>query len=195
MANRTHLQKAIMLGRDERVIAEMIARGGDVNALDTSGISAYQYAVRFGHPKLADLLARHGADVSKATDEDRLLCACVTGNGNRSGQTHSQAAFDVLCRAAQKNDVAAINRLLDAGVDVNSTGGQDHTPPLHWACWRGQLAAAQLLVKRGASLTAKNQYGGDALGTTKHGSLNCQDPEGGPTMKLPSEIHHSDYQA
>ena len=74
-------------------------------------------------------------------------------------------------------------------------GGLDDTPPLHWACWRGGYEAARLLVESGADIHALNRYGGDALGTTIHGSINCHDVFGGIGMKLPEEITHGDYPA
>jgi hypothetical protein len=39
----------------------------------------------------------------------------------------------------------------------------------------------------------RNRYGGDALSTTMHGSVNCHDIYGGIAMKLPEEITHGDY--
>jgi ankyrin repeat protein len=194
LSNRTHLHKAVMFGRAPEAIERMIERGGDVNATDDRGESIYQHAVRFGQPELASLLERHGADVTAATEVDRFLGACVTGAAATSPVTLTAGAgTDVLCRAAQRGDVAAIRRLLNAGVDPNATGGSDGTPPLHWACWRGQADAARVLVEHGASLTQANRYGGTAVGTTIHGSVNCQDVEGGPSMKLPEEITHGDY--
>jgi ankyrin repeat protein len=191
--NRTHLHKSVIFGRAPEVIGRMIERGGDVNATDDRGESVYQHAVRFGHPELAILLERHGANVATATDVDRFLGACVTGAVTSPVRLTDGVGTDVLCRAAQLGDVTAIRRLLNAGVDPNSSGGSDGTPPLHWACWRGQADAVRVLVEHGASLTQTNCYGGTALGTTIHGSCNCQDVEGGPTMKLPEEIIHGDY--
>ncbi|MDB5321531.1 MAG: ankyrin repeat-containing protein [Phycisphaerales bacterium] len=191
--NRTHLHRAVMYGRAPEVIQCMIERGGDVNATDDSGTSVYQFAVRSGHPQLAILLEHHGARVDTATDADRYLGACVTGSASPPVAIPADAAADVLCRCAQRGDVAAIRRLLKAGVDPNATGGADGTPPLHWACWRGHADAARVLVEHGASLTQTNRYGGAALGTAIHGSFNCQDVEGGPTMKLPEEITHGQY--
>jgi hypothetical protein len=191
--NRTHLHKAVMFGRAPEVIGRMIERGADVNAIDDRGESVYQHAVRFGHPELAILLERHGADVTAATEVDRFLGACVTGAATSPVPLTDGVGTDVLCRAAQRGNVAAIRRLRHAGVDPNATGGSDGTPPLHWACWRGQADAARVLVEHGASLTQTNRYGGTALGTTIHGSWNCQDLEGGPSMKLPEEITHGDY--
>jgi ankyrin repeat protein len=191
--NRTHLHKAVMFGRAPEVIKRMIERGGDVNVTDDRGESVYQHAVRFGHPELAILLERCGADVTSATEVDRFLGACVTGAATPPVSLTDGVGTDVLCRAAQRGDVAAIRRLLNAGADPNATGGSDGTPPLHWACWRGQADAARVLVEHGASLTQTNRYGGTAMGTTIHGSVNCQDVEGGPSMRLPEEITHGDY--
>jgi ankyrin repeat protein len=191
--NRTHLHKAVIFGRAPEVIGRMIERGGDVNVTDDRGESVYQHAVRFGHPELAILLERHGADVTSVTEVDRFLGACVTGAATSPVPLADGVGTDVLCRAAQRGNVVAIRRLLNAGVNPNSVGGSDGTPPLHWACWRGQADAARVLVEHGASLTQTNRYGGAALGTTIHGSVNCQDVEGGPSMKLPEEITHGDY--
>jgi ankyrin repeat protein len=193
LKNRTHLHKAVIFGRAPEVIERMIECGGDANVTDDRGESVYQHAVRFGHPELAILLERHGANVALATDADRFLGACVTGAATSPVLLTHGLGTDVLCRAAQLGNVGALRRLLNAFVDPNAVGGSDGTPALHWACWRGQADAARFLVEHGASLTQTNRYGGTALGTTIHGSVNCQDIEGGPTMKLPEEITHGDY--
>ena len=191
--NRTHLHKAVVNNRALEVIARMIDAGGDVNARDDRGDSLYRSAVRFGHAGIASLLERRGARADDVTHEDRVLGALARGEEVVGATVSPHAAADVLCRAAHHNDVAALRRLLDAGADPDATGGDDNTPALHWACWRGQLDAARLLVERGASLTRRNCYGGDALGTTIHGSFHCHDLQGGPTMRLPGEVHHGDY--
>jgi hypothetical protein len=51
------------------------------------------------------------------------------------------------------------------------------------------------LIERGADIHAVNRFGGDALDTTAHGSINCHDAVGGITTKLPEEITHGDYPA
>ena len=50
-------------------------------------------------------------------------------------------------------------------------------------------------MEAGADIHAVNGYGGDALRAAIHGSVNCHDVLGGPTMKLPEEIAHGDYPA
>jgi hypothetical protein len=193
--NRTHLHKAVMMGRDAKLIEKMIACGADVNAADGRGFTSYRFAVRFGHDEIRKLLEKHGAKTADATTEDQALFSCVHGRESGAWIASADEAADVLCAAAGRNDVDAVKRLLDAGVSASVSGGEDETPALHWAAWRGQLEAAKLLVEKGASLTQKNVYGVDALTTAIHGSFNCQDPEGGSGTRLPEEIKHGQYPA
>lgn len=173
--NRTHLQHAIARGRRIESIEALLDAGADVNAADARALTPLDYAVRYGHADIAELLRSRGA---------------VHGaGGDASPDTTEQ-----LCLAANRNDVAGIERLLDAGADINATErGPYGLPPLHWAAWRGRLEATRLLVERGADIHLVNGYGGDALGTAIHGSFNCFDPEGGPAMKLPDEAMAGDY--
>jgi ankyrin repeat protein len=193
--NRTHLHKAVMMGRDLKLIEKMIQCGGDVNAADGRGFTSYRFAVRFGHDEIRTLLEKNGAKTADATAEDQALFSCVHGKESGAWISAAEEAADVLCAAAGRNDLNAIKRLLDAGVSPSLSGGEDETPALHWAAWRGQLEAAKLLVEKGASLTQKNVYGVDALTTAIHGSFNCHDPEGGNALRLPEEISHGQYPA
>jgi ankyrin repeat protein len=164
-------------------------------------MTSLRYAVRHGRDELVDLLRAAGADAAAVTDEDRWIGAVVRGDvpgatpagGARpAGRTFEDR--DLLALAAARNDAALVRRLLAAGADPNTpVGGTEAMPPLHWACWRGQPGATRALLDAGADVHQRNRYGGDALGAALHGSLNCHDPLGGPTTKLPDEIAHGDY--
>jgi Ankyrin repeats (3 copies) len=173
---RTHLHKAVYVARSVQIVRLLIEAGGDVNAVDELGISVLRSAVRSGEAEVVNLLRSHGADDQNITDADARQGDPIT-----------------LCLAAARNDVATIDRLLDAGAKVDGPSAPDRTPPLHWAAWRGRLDAVRRLVERGADIHWLNGYGGDALGTSIHGSANCFDADGGPGMRLPEEAFKGEY--
>jgi hypothetical protein len=64
---------------------------------------------------------------------------------------------DALAEAARKGDAAAIKKLLDEGVDVNTKFRYGATA-LSYACDRGHLDAAKLLMDRGADVNARDTF-------------------------------------
>jgi ankyrin repeat protein len=174
--DRTHLHKAVYLDRSAEVVRQLLDAGADPNAIDAHGVSILRTAIRNGNHEVIALLRSRGArDDESATETDP--------------RPHPMT----LCIAAARNDLAAIDRLIDAGADVNASAGADRTPPLHWAAWRGRFGALRRLVERGADVHFVNTYGGAALGTALHGSANCFDTEGGPGMRLHEEAVNGDY--
>jgi ankyrin repeat protein len=63
-----------------------------------------------------------------------------------------------LADAAEKTDRAAIRRLLQQHVDVNTPQGDGMTA-LHWATYQDDLEDAALFVRAGANVKAANRYG------------------------------------
>ena len=188
-ANRTHLHRAIENRRSAEVIEALLDAGADIHARDARGLTPCQYAVRYGRQDIVALLQRRGP--CDATDDDRALGQAV--NGQNPGAAMAIPP-DLLCDAARRDDVRGIKALLAAGADIGACNiGHYGTPPLHWAAWRGRLAAVRTLVECGADIHWKNPYGGDALGTAIHGSENCFDPDGGPAMRLPEEACPGQY--
>ena len=175
---RSLLHKAVYQGRSAQVVQLLVDAGGDVNAIDDRGISVLRSAVRNGDTSVIRLLRDLGARDDGVSSQDAAQGDRIT-----------------LCLAAARNDIATIDRLLDAGAAIDAAGGPDQTPPLHWAAWRGRLDAVRRLVERGADIHGVNKYGGDALGTAIHGSANCFDTEGGPGMRLPEEAVAGEYPA
>lgn len=193
---RTQAHKAVVARRSVGIVKLLLDAGADPNAVDQFGVSMLRSAVRTGQRETAELLIARGADAASVTDDDRAMGELVHGGGHAgSGASARRPSWidpDLLTEAASGNDVAAIDRLLDAGAPVDTAAGADAMPPLHWACWRGNFEAARRLVERGADLAVKNRFGSDALGTAIHGSAHCFD-EGGPGMKLPEEVPPRGY--
>jgi hypothetical protein len=198
--NRTHLHRAIENRRSAGIIDALLEAGADMRLEDANGLTAYQYAVRYGREEIVALLekraaasgtAGQGRGAWEATEEDRALGRAVHGQRVESGRAIPP---DLLCDAARRDDVDGIEALLAAGADINAcNAGEYGTPPLHWAAWRGRLNAVRTLVEHGADIHWTNCWGGTALGTAIHGSANCFDPDGGPGMRLPEEAFPGEY--
>jgi cytochrome c len=72
--------------------------------------------------------------------------------------THAATIHD----AAKKGDVAAISAALDAGANINESDGT--ATPLYYAVMVAQLAAAKLLIERGADVNTVSTLGDTPLG-------------------------------
>ena len=71
---------------------------------------------------------------------------------------------EALTCACWLGQVGVAARLLDRGVDP-AAGIGTGLSPLHWAANRGQRAAVELLLARGAPMEQRSMYDGTALGT------------------------------
>ena len=74
------------------------------------------------------------------------------------GQSSASAdRADALSEAARKGDAAAVKKLLDDGVDVNTKFRYGATA-LSYACDRGHLEVVKLLIDRGADVNVKDTF-------------------------------------
>ena len=64
---------------------------------------------------------------------------------------------DAFAAAVRKGDAAAVKKLLDEGVDVNTTFRYKATA-LSYACDRGHVEVVKLLLDRGADVTATDTF-------------------------------------
>jgi hypothetical protein len=186
--NRSHLHKAVIARRSLEIVRALLEAGADPNLDDADGLSPYRTAVRRGERAIATILEDFGAQRSSITDEDRELGELA--HGKRASNRALKPDLDLLVRASRRGDLDEMQRLLAAGADPNAA---DDLPPLHGACYAGQLAAARLLVEHGASLTLLSSFGGTPLGTCIYGSTDCFDEQGGPSSRLPEEVPARGY--
>lgn len=186
--SRTALHKAVINGRSQATLRALLEHGADPSRPDASGLSPYRHAVRLGAEATARLLEAHGAQPDTLTAEDRALGRIASGQAGPGERARHERG--TLARLARSGDLRLVERLLDAGANIDE--GAD-MPPLHNACYAGRLEAVQLLLRRGADYRCRSAYGGDALDSALYGSENCCDPEGGPGTLTPEEITHGDY--
>jgi ankyrin repeat protein len=186
--NRTHLHRAVVNGRSAEIIGILLDGGGDSEAVDDEGMTAYRDAVRYGLAELQLVFEEHGA--CEATDEDWALGLLM--QGKTSGSRPLRIDPELMGKAAQRNDVAALKSLLEAGAELEATRPGE-MPPLHQAAWWGRADAVRFLIQQRADIHRTNPYGGDALQTAIHGSEHCFDAGFGPAAEPAQGPPPGDY--
>ncbi|HQG29255.1 MAG TPA: ankyrin repeat domain-containing protein, partial [Candidatus Ozemobacteraceae bacterium] len=143
---RTPLQFAFenpeMSERDRTALVDLLASGPDIiNSIDGIGLSPLHYAARFGNASAASLLIARGA-----------LVAARDAKGN--------TPLHLAAEAPETGAAEVALVLMNAGAPVNAVNFVNVTP-LHAAVLadKQQEELVRLLVKYGASLTAKDSLG------------------------------------
>ncbi len=147
----------------------LLARGAEVNARSANGTTPLYVAARFGQVEIAKLLVAGGADVNAVADGGTPLAQAAYRGGAGLVELLLASGADPklpdgrgatpLHAAATWNAPDSAKRLLDAGAPVDATDRQGDTP-LHATVELGKsTAVAELLIARGASLTARNHAG------------------------------------
>jgi ankyrin repeat protein len=191
-ASGDNLHQAVWRRRPPRTVAALLDAGAPVDAPDEHGLTALRIAIRWGDNEVAATLRERGADGAAVTDDDRALGAYLSGQSDHATIPAVAASTleEMLMVSIHGGHLEAMRRLLDAGAQVN--GGADvEGVPLGQACWRGRVQMVRELVSRGAALSF--HQGGSAIGAALHGSRNCHQPEGGPTMMIVDEIPREPY--
>ena len=131
------LADATMAG-DRETVRALLQAGADVDAPQIDGTTALHWAVRYDDPDTAALLIRAGAEVTTA---------------NRAGSTPMQLA-------TLNGSAPMIERLLDAGADVDGRLNPHGDTALMMAARTGLPDPVRLLLDRGADVDARETWGG-----------------------------------
>lgn len=86
-----------------------------------------------------------------------VVVLCAISTLARAGQSPASDKADAFQEAARKGDVAAVRKLLDEGVDVNTKFRYDRTA-LAFACDRGHVDVVKLLLERGADVNVEDTF-------------------------------------
>lgn len=163
------LHKYVIAGREEG-IAEEIKNTSDVNATDSEGYSALQWASLLGENSAVKSLLQAGAKINVGTTP-AVHQAALTGNLEgvtlllASGADINQrdsAGRTLLASSAFAGKTNVVQMLLERGVDPNPS---DHygTTPLMFAAEKGHVDAVEWLLLRGADPNRHNFEGDTAL--------------------------------
>jgi cytohesin len=186
----TPLMTACRVGSAE-IVRMLLDRGANVNPHEAKfDQTALMWAT--GHPEVVRLLLDKGADVHAVTKAWEITATNytpitftlgVTGiPWNNDGEYKMRAGGQsALLFAVQKDDVASVKMLLDAGMDVNQASADGTTPLLaslyNWRAKDGRrpefapdLKLANLLLDRGAKVNVADQAGYTPL----HGAILAQ---------------------
>lgn len=152
------LREAIRQGETERARELVEADRSLARGTSPEGPPLTLWAVYHGHPEIADLLLRHGAEVDAftaaalgRTDQLRVLL----DRGEATVSDRSADGWTPLHLAAffGHRDTAEI--LIERGAELGAVSENAmRNTPLHAAAAAGRLAVAELLVERGADPSA-----------------------------------------
>ena len=165
-AGRSEVADALKAG-DLAGARKLVEQHADVNAPQSDGATALDWAVYRSDKEMVDLLLGAGANARAANREGStpLWLASINGDAaiiaallkaGADANEHLPLGRTPLMAASRTGNVEAIQVLLDHGADVNAKETLRGTTPLMWAADEGHAAAIQLLIQRGADFKARS---------------------------------------
>lgn len=145
---------------DLGTVTALLAAGAKINAQTDAGITPlYAALTNKKSAAIARLLISKGANVNVVV--------------HAAGETTPTAT--ALHRASLIGDLDTVSALLSAGAKVNATATAYGIPlgtPLFWAAATGKVAVAELLIRKGADVNAKDGKGRTPLTVAKDPNIS-----------------------
>jgi ankyrin repeat protein len=151
---------------DAALAAELVNRGADPRRPRADGRTPYAVAELNGNRDVAAWLLEHGVP-SELSAIDRLVAACSRGDrrtadallAHRPELRHEIGAehYAALYRAAERNDLAALEALLAVGFDPNRGDESIGKTAVHVAAMEGWPEAVRLLLAHGGSVASRDR--------------------------------------
>jgi uncharacterized protein len=163
-ASNNPVADAAMNG-DVATVRALVQQKADVNAVQTDGATAIQWAVYRDDLEMVDVLIAAGANIKLANREGAtpLYLASLHGSepmiekllqaGGDPNQLGPEGETPLML-VARTGNLDAIRLLLDHHADVNAKDKLRGTTALMWATEQGHPEAVKLLVEHGATVSA-----------------------------------------
>ena len=157
-----------------RIARMLLTAGADVNQLVGPGYTALYNASFNGHADTVRLLTENGADVNSASHEhfSPLYISCQEGHtecakallrvGAQPNNARREEGATALYIASQNGHALCVESLIDSRATIDQPM-LDGSTPLMIACYFRHVRVVELLLRAGASLTAKDNRGRTAL--------------------------------
>jgi ankyrin repeat protein len=143
------LHDASAIGDLDRV-KHLIANGADVNAKDSTRLTALDYAAFMNHRSVVEALIAAGADV------------------NSKQGTYGLTPLHMAAKLGHR-ELAELLIANGADIEARAEGG---VTPLHWAALMGLKPLAELLIAKGADVNVTDRAGSTPLEWAKaHDSM------------------------
>lgn len=150
---------------DKAALRSLLEQKADVNAPQTDGATALQWAAYRDDLEMADLLIKAGANVKLTNREGAtpLYLASVHGNpvmiakllnAGADPNERGPEGETPLMLASRAGNLDAIKVLLGHKADINAKDKIRGTTALMWASEQAHPSAVQLLIARGANVSA-----------------------------------------
>lgn len=178
---------AIRRRRSPAHIAALLEAGANPMVTTRDGVSAYTYALRYGLPEVAAMLAEAGV-AADLDDEELFVAACARGDAaearriisRRPGLPASlgEVRLRMLPELAAAGCSGPARLMADLGWPISVRGGDWSASALNHAVFRGDAALARHLLARGASWTEEHGHGDNVCGTLSWASWNRPTEDG-----------------
>ncbi|MDQ3813252.1 MAG: ankyrin repeat domain-containing protein, partial [Armatimonadota bacterium] len=183
--NRTNALISAVHAGDAWTAQQLIARGANVNARDSSNETLLRVAITNWDKNMIDVLVHGGASHDASTDlfiaalKNRVADARKAIANGADVNVRNGEGDSVLAYAAHCGHLTITKMLIEHGADINAKS-KDGETPLMMAAFHGAASAVKLLIEAGADVNAKNKGGASALdiaraspGQIDHHVYNC----------------------
>lgn len=156
----TALHDAAIEGH-KNVVELLIQKGANIEAKNSYGETALYCAAEANYEEIVELLIDKGADVDAKHADGTTPLEWAAGWGYEGvARALIAGGADATIRIAiYAGTLEKVSSLLEAGTDVDAKEDQTGKTPLHIAALYGQSTIAELLIRKGARVDARDAEG------------------------------------